>query len=55
VVPNKVFAAFLLPIACVWAASPLVDKVDTTAFIQIEAKSFTGLSPKQQALAYWLS
>jgi len=54
-VPNKVFAAFILPVACGWAASPLVDKVDTTAFIQIEAKSFTGLSPKQQALAYWLS
>jgi dipeptidyl-peptidase-3 len=54
-VPNKVLAAFVLSAVSVLAASPLVDKVDTTAFIQIEAKSFTGLSPKQQALAYWLS
>ncbi len=45
----------ILPGARVWAASPLVDTVDTTAFIQVEAKSFAGLSPKQQALAYWLS
>jgi dipeptidyl-peptidase-3 len=37
------------------AESPLVERVDTTAFIQIEAKSFNNLSPQQQALAYWLS
>ena len=37
------------------AASPLVDRVDTTAFIQIEAGSFAGLSPREQALAFWLS
>ena len=32
-----------------------MDRVDTTAFIQIEANSFTTLSPRQQALAWWLS
>jgi dipeptidyl-peptidase III len=35
--------------------SPLVDRVDTTAFIQLEAHSFNDLSPRQQALTYWLS
>ncbi len=34
--------------------SPLTDRVDTTAFIQIEAKSFPNLTAKQQALNYWL-
>jgi dipeptidyl-peptidase-3 len=37
------------------AASPLVDRVGKTAFVQIEAESFNILTPKQQALAYWLS
>lgn len=32
----------------------LVERVDTTAFIQLEANSFKGLSPKQKQLAYWL-
>ena len=36
-------------------ASPLVDRVDTTAFLQVEAASFNSLTPKQQALAYWLT
>jgi dipeptidyl-peptidase III len=50
-------AAFLclIPAASLVAESPLVGRVDTTAFIQIEAKSFGTLSPKQQALAYWLN
>lgn len=51
----KHIATALVLATGVWAASPLVDKVDTTAFIQIEAKSFTGLTPQQQALAYWLN
>lgn len=37
------------------AASPLVDRVGKTAFVQIEAESFNSLTPRQQALAYWLS
>src|SRR3954467_681608 len=32
----------------------LVERVDSTAFIQIEANSFKSLTPKQQQLAYWL-
>jgi dipeptidyl-peptidase-3 len=38
-----------------WAQGPLVDRVDTTAFIQLQAESFKALSPKQQELAYWLT
>jgi dipeptidyl-peptidase III len=37
------------------AASPLVDRVGKTAFVQLEANSFSGLTPKQQGLAYWLT
>jgi dipeptidyl-peptidase-3 len=37
------------------AASPLVERVDKTAFIQIEANSFRALTPRQQALGYWLT
>jgi dipeptidyl-peptidase III len=48
-------ALLLVPIASILAESPLVERVDTTAFIQIEAKSFSTLSPQQQALAYWLN
>ncbi len=36
-------------------ASPLVDRVGKTAFVQIEAESFKSLTPKQQALAYYLT
>lgn len=37
------------------AASPLVARVADTGFIQLRADSFKTLSPKEQALAYWLS
>ncbi len=37
------------------AKSPLVARVAQTGFIQLRADSFTALTPKQQALAYWLS
>jgi len=37
------------------AESPLVERVEKTAFVQIEADSFRSLSPKQQALGYWLA
>ena len=33
----------------------LVERVGTTGFVQMEAESFKQLSPRQQALAYWLS
>ena len=32
----------------------LVERVGDTAFIQLRAPSFTTLTPRQQALAYWL-
>jgi dipeptidyl-peptidase III len=33
----------------------LVERVGDTAFIQLHAPSFQSLSPRQQALAYWLT
>ena len=35
--------------------SPLVDRVGGTGFLQLQADSFRSLSPRDQALAYWLS
>ena len=35
--------------------SPLAGRIGSTAFLQVEADSFTRLTPRQQALAYWLS
>ena len=32
-----------------------VDRVGSTGFVQLEANSFLHLTPRQQALAYWLS
>jgi dipeptidyl-peptidase-3 len=52
-VRTPVIALFASLIAL--AASPVVDRVGKTAFIQVEAESFRSLTPKQQALAYWLS
>lgn len=37
------------------AATTLVERVGSTAFLQLEAESFRKLTPRQQALAYWLS
>src|SRR5438552_13971949 len=56
-------AALALLISCFGAAQTqkssrisdaLVDRVDTTAFIQLEVQSFKDLTPKQKQLAYWL-
>jgi len=55
---RNLLALFLTAAVAIPAAaqpSPMVDRVDTTAFIQVEAGSFNALTPKQQALAYWLS
>jgi dipeptidyl-peptidase-3 len=41
--------------AAACAADSLVDRVDSTAFLQLQAESFKSLPPKQQALAYWLT
>jgi dipeptidyl-peptidase-3 len=35
--------------------SSLVERVGSTGFVQLEADSFNHLTPRQQALAYWLS
>src|SRR5437868_3691115 len=35
--------------------SSLVERVELTGFIQLEADSFKTLTPKQKELAYWLS
>lgn len=58
-IPQRTFAIILLT-ACLGIAAPppggpLVDRVDTTAFLQVEAGSFNSLTPKQQALAFWLT
>lgn len=37
------------------ASNILVERVGDTAFIQLHAPSFQALSPRQQALAYWLT
>jgi dipeptidyl-peptidase-3 len=47
-------ASALLIAAALSGASSIVDRVGSTAFIQVEAESFKTLTPKQQALAYWL-
>ncbi len=47
-------ALFASPVL-VFSESPLVERVDKTAFIQIEANSFRALTPRQQALTYWLT
>ena len=50
--------AVLLVLVCA-AAWPqdraLADRVGATGFIQLEAQSFDKLTPRQQALAYWLA
>jgi dipeptidyl-peptidase-3 len=61
------FEFFFLVLAALTAVSSLasgqqsasdnvvVERVADTAFIQVRAPSFQALSPKQQALAYWLA
>ncbi len=51
----RTLAACLIAVTAASAASSVVDRVDKTAFIQVEADSFKTLTPKQQALGYWLS
>jgi dipeptidyl-peptidase-3 len=46
-------AAALLAVAA--ENRPLVDRVGSTGFVQLEAESFKILSARQQALAYWLA
>jgi dipeptidyl-peptidase-3 len=52
----RVTFLFLLAPA-LWAADSgaLVDRVGATGFIQLQAESFRQLTPREQALTYWLS
>jgi dipeptidyl-peptidase-3 len=47
----------LLMAAALYAADggALADRVGSTGFIQLEAESFRQLTPRQQALVYWLT
>ena len=51
------FALFLISACAALAAENrvLVDRVGTTGFVQLEAESFKKLSPREQALTYWLA
>src|SRR5208282_1513875 len=56
-----IFFALLLPPAFAQSEKPstatssLIARVGTTGFGEVKADSFQSLSPKQQALAYWLT
>jgi dipeptidyl-peptidase III len=59
---NSAFSLLLIvftttPVLCQKEAprKVLVERVGDTAFVQIHAPSFEALSPRQQALAYWLT
>ncbi len=50
--------ALTCTLACVaWsqADNTFVDRVGSTGFLQLEASSFQALTPRQQALGYWLT
>ena len=51
------FVFFLVIAAGATAAEnhTLVDRVGSTGFVQLEAESFRQLTPRQQALTYWLT
>ncbi len=53
--PKVIVPAAALFVAANSFAASVVDRVDKTAFLQVEAESFKTLTPKQQALAYWLT
>jgi len=55
---RTVFLACLGWTLCAAAAAPdgaLADRVGNTGFVQLTAESFHKLTPREQALAYWLS
>jgi dipeptidyl-peptidase III len=49
--------ALALSCGSAWSQAPnaRVDTVGSTGFVQLEANSFHGLTPREKALAYWLS
>src|SRR3954454_19956878 len=48
-------ATLLFLAANLFAADALVDRVGSTGFVQLQAESFKKLSPREQALTYWLT
>lgn len=50
-----IFFCTILSAAAQPKPGALVERVNDTAFIQLEAPSFSRLTPREQALAYWLS
>src|SRR3954467_6669581 len=48
-------AVLFLAISPLFAADALVDRVGSTGFVQLEAESFQKLTPREQALTYWLT
>jgi len=54
---SLIIFAFATPALCQpdKASNVLVERVGDTAFVQLRAPSFPALTPKQQALAYWLT
>lgn len=51
----RILSLLLAFAAAAAGQSSIVERVGSTAFIQVDAGSFKDLSPRQQALAYWLS
>jgi dipeptidyl-peptidase III len=51
----SVFLIGFLAIGLSAEKSSLVERIGTTGFVQLEAESFQTLTPKEQALAYWLT
>ena len=49
-----VYICLLAPLAWCQPAGP-ADRVGATGFVQLEASSFRTLTPREKALAYWLS
>ena len=49
------FLSLTLCAAAAAQPSPLAGRVGNTGFVQLTAESFNQLTPRQQALAYWLS
>src|SRR5690242_19259561 len=52
---GKLAAFGLVALLAAPAASPLVERVGDTGFLQIEAPSFAQLTDQQKALAYYLT
>jgi len=49
------FVFYLTCAAAFGSGQVLVDRVGSTGFVQLEAPSFSKLTPRQQSLVYWLT